>query len=100
MHIHSVHARDIRRPPPPPRASVTNVSQRKCTLARLREAGLDFLENPVDQNNDVPLCRFLSSFAYETVAKLFNEDYSFFPGKRDCIAATFFSVFPFILDVN
>lgn len=46
-------------------ATVTNVSRGKCTLARLREAGLDFLENPFDQNNDVPLLRFLSSFAHD-----------------------------------
>lgn len=83
----------------PPRACVTNVSRGKYTLARLHEAELVFLENPFDQNNDVPPHRFLSSFTYDR-CKLFNENYSFFPGHRNCVAATFFPVFLFILYVN
>lgn len=82
------------------RASVTNVSRGKRTLARLREAELDFLENPFDQNNDVPPRRFLYSFAYDR-CRIIQRELFLLPRKaqmRHC--DILFPVLPFILYVN
>lgn len=83
MHPRRVHTQS--RDAPRTSAGVTNAAAGKYIC--LWEAGLDFLESPLDQNNG-------SAAAFPTplavVAGPFNGDYLLVPGKRNFAAATIF----------
>lgn len=82
------------------RASVTNVSRGKRAL-ELVSTRLNWISLKILSIRTMTFRRIVS-FPHSRMAitKLFNENYSLFPGKRDCAAATFFPVFLFILYVK